>query len=264
MLGRKLTRIFPDKRAPAADAPAVLSVRDLSYEPTVRDVSFEVRAGEILGIAGLDGSGREQLARVVFGELPAGAGTVELDGRAVGARSPRAAMRAGMGFVPAERGAQGLILDQSILANVVLPWLGDVSRSGLLGPRAGEAKVKRLVEEVAVRPPDVKARIGGLSGGNQQKSLFAKWIYDRPRVLLVNEPTRGVDIDGKHAIYELLTALADQGMALVVASSDMEEVLGLCHRVLVMSRGRVAAELVGGAITEEAVMAAAFNDTGAH
>lgn len=261
MLGQPMDVTFPPKVAPAGDAPVTLSVRGLSRSGAIDDVSFEVRAGEIVGIAGLVGSGRTEIARALFGADRYERGEVELEGSPLRVRSPRDAIRAGIAMLPESRKEQGLLMHNSILHNVSLAHLDQVSAAGLLQPIAERRRVSDMTRRVDVRGARLGAGISTLSGGNQQKVMFAKWLLRPPRVLLADEPTRGVDIGAKRTIYELIQSLAGEGMAVVLISSEVEEVLGLAHRVLVLRTGRLVAELNGDA-SEDDVLRAAFATEG--
>ncbi len=262
MLGRTMELTFPSKSEPPADAPVVLSVRDLRREPAVNGVSFELRAGEILGLAGLIGSGRSELARAIFGADRRDQGELEVRGRAERLRSPRDAIAAGVVLLPEDRKAQGLWMKRSVADNVVLPYIGTLSHGGLLAERRARRTARTLMERVDVRAAGPLARVSTLSGGNQQKVLFARWLYRPPTVFLADEPTRGVDVGAKRAIYELIHSLASSGVGVLLISSEYEEVLGLAHRVLVMREGRLVAELEGDAMTEDALLNAAFGTAG--
>jgi ABC-type sugar transport system ATPase subunit len=257
MLGRSMDVVFPAKQPPADDAPVVFEARDLHREPKVSGVSFEVRRGEILGMAGLVGSGRSEVARAIFGADPLDSGSVWVGGSKVRLRSPRDAIAKGIAMLPESRKDQGLFLTRSIAENVSLPFLADVSRAGVISRRRERAGLETLLDSVGVRGPNSSFPVQALSGGNQQKTMFAKWLYRPPHVLIADEPTRGIDVGAKLTIYELLTRLAEEGMAVIVISSDLEEVLGLAHRIVVMREGAIVAHLPGDA--EEAdVMSAAF------
>jgi ABC-type sugar transport system ATPase subunit len=258
MLGRTMGLAFPDKTPPPADAPVALSVRNLSRPPQVNDVSFEVRAGEIVGLAGLIGSGRSEVARAIFAADRPQSGSVEVAGVPLRARSPRKAIQQGVVMLPEDRKGQGLLMLRSLVENVTLPYLRDVSNAGLMEPRTEGRRAGELLSRLDVRTRSPRARVNTLSGGNQQKTLFAKWLFRRPRVFIADEPTRGVDVGAKRAIYELIHSLAAEGIALLLISSEHEEVLGLAHRVLVMRGGRIVAEFAGEQMTEDAVLRAAF------
>jgi rhamnose transport system ATP-binding protein len=262
MLGRPLTTTFPQKRPAAPEAPVALSVRNL-VAAGVADVSFDVRAGEVVGIAGLVGAGRTELARAVFGANRIKAGETRLaSGRAVGG-SPRRSIRAGVAMIPESRKDQGLIFGRSVIENVTLAELAELSTLGVVRRRAERRAATHILDRCEVRGASYSAPVSALSGGNQQKVLFARMLLGEPKVLLADEPTRGVDVGAKRAIYELLVSLAESGMAVVLISSELEEILGLAHRVLVMRAGRLVAELEGGAMTESAILAAAFADRSA-
>ena len=258
MLGRTIELTFPEKQEPALDAPVVLSVRDLSRPPAVKGVSFEIRAGEILGLAGLIGSGRSELARAVFGADRRERGELKLLGRVLRLRSPRDAIGGGVVLLPEDRKAQGLLMKRSVADNVALPYFRALSTAGIVSEPRMRRSARSLMERVDIRAAGPLARVSTLSGGNQQKVLFARWLYRPPQVFIADEPTRGVDVGAKRAIYELIHSLAADGMAVLLISSEYEEVLGLAHRVLVMREGEFVAELVGESMTEDALLNAAF------
>ena len=263
MLGRPLDATFPPRRLVPADAPVVLSVRGLTA-PGVNDVSFDLRAGEILGLAGLVGAGRTELARAVYQANRVGAGTVSVAG-AAGMVSvtgtPRTAMRAGMAMIPESRKEQGLLLGRSVLENVTLSSLARLSRAGVVRPRLERRAAREMLTKVDVRGGGQEVAASTLSGGNQQKLLFSRSLLRDPQVLIADEPTRGVDVGAKRAIYELLASLTESRLGVLLISSDVEEILGLAHRVLVMRAGRIAAELTGDEATEAAILGAAFGAT---
>jgi simple sugar transport system ATP-binding protein/ribose transport system ATP-binding protein len=262
MLGRPLDLTFPAKAKLADDAPVVLSVRQVARPPEVQDVSLEIREGEIVGLAGLIGSGRTEVARAIFGADRPSGGQVVVDGEPLDARSPRAAIRRGVVMLPEDRKRQGLIMLRSIVENVTLPHLGDLSRFGVIATRDERRRTSDLIARLDVRTSSNNAPINSLSGGNQQKVLFGKWLFRRPRVFILDEPTRGVDVGAKVAIYELIRSLAAEGMAVLLISSEHEEVLGLAHRVLVMRAGRIVAEFDEQTMSEDAVLHAAFATAG--
>ncbi|TET29395.1 MAG: sugar ABC transporter ATP-binding protein [Anaerolineales bacterium] len=263
MLGRSISLTFTPKRFPPPDAPIVFSARDLCREGAIDEIAFDIRAGEIVGLAGLIGSGRSEVARTIFGADRRDAGTVMIDGRPVKVDSPSEAVNAGIAMLPESRKDQGLLMGMSVGHNVSLPHLPIISR-GFMVERGRELReTTDLLKELDVRPPQPAIRVDSLSGGNQQKVLFAKWLFRRPRLLIADEPTHGVDVGAKRAIYRLLTSLAEDGIAVLLISSELEEVLGLSHRVLVMRLGRIVAEFVDSpddhsSLTEDAVMRAAF------
>jgi len=258
MLGRTIELTFPEKSPSSPDAPVMLSVRNLRRPPAVDDVSFEIRAGEILGLAGLIGSGRSELARAVFGADRREQGDVQLLGEALRLRRPRDAISGGLVLLPEDRKQQGLLMKRSVADNITLPYLPALSRLGFVSERRSRRSARSLMERVDVRASGSRARVSTLSGGNQQKVLFARWLFRPPRVFIADEPTRGVDVGAKRAIYELIRDLAADGAAVLLISSEYEEVLGLAHRVLVMREGRFVAELAGDTMNEDALLHAAF------
>jgi ribose transport system ATP-binding protein len=254
MVGRELGGFYEhEKRVPG---PVRLKLNDV-HGAKVHPVSLDVRAGEIVGLAGLVGAGRTELARLVFGADRMAGGTIEVDGRQVAIRTPGDAIRLGIAYVPEDRKGQGLFLQQSLLANVTMNVLGRHARCGVL--RRGELlQVTRdAMTKLSARGAGPDGIIGGLSGGNQQKLLLARWLEIKPRVLILDEPTRGVDIGAKHEIYRIIHELADAGVAVLCISSELAEIIGVCDRVLVMREGWLAGELAGADITQENIMALA-------
>jgi ribose transport system ATP-binding protein len=217
-------------------------------------VSFAVRGGEIVGMAGLVGAGRTELAEALFGLRPLVRGEVRLDGRPVPIRSPGDAIAAGLLLAPEDRRQYGLVLEESVQHNLGLPNLDQNSRLGLVSPRRESEMARRLCERLRVRTPRLSQPVGLLSGGNQQKVVLGKWLARQPRVLILDEPTRGVDVGAKSEIYALMDELASAGIAIVMISSDLEEVLGMSDRVLVLHEGRLAGELPRAALSEQAIM----------
>ena len=258
MVGREMTLEYPPKTPPPADAPTVLEVRGLARRGAIEDISFSIRAGEIVGLAGLVGSGRTEVARAVFGADRLDEGEILLDSKPVRVRGPRQAARYGIVMLPESRKDQGLVMIRSIRENVTLPTLPDFAPAGFVSRGRERDRTRELARDLAIRAPSVDAPVVTLSGGNQQKVLFAKWLVRPPRVLIADEPTRGVDVGAKQQIHELILRLAGEGMAVLLISSELEEVLGLAHRVLVMRRGRVVAEYDHAEATMERVMSAAF------
>jgi len=258
MVGRELTLAFPPKRPPPADAPIVIEARGLTRHGVLNDVSLSVRAGEIVGLAGLVGSGRTEVARALFGADGIDVGEVLLDGHPVRIRGPRQAARLGIALLPESRKEQGLVMIRPVRENVTLATLRQFASSGVVIRRRERRRTRDLARDLDVRGASVDAPVVTLSGGNQQKTLFAKWLVRRPRILLADEPTRGVDVGAKQQIYELLVRLAADGVAVLLISSELEEVLGLAHRVIVMRHGRVVIELDAEQATMDRVMSAAF------
>jgi ABC-type sugar transport system ATPase subunit len=260
MLGRSMDLVFPEPAAPPADAPIVLSVQGLSRPPAFEDVSFQIRAGEIVGLAGLVGSGRTEIARAIFGADPA-EGTVEIAGKRLRRRSPKEAIRRGVALLPESRKDQGLAMMRPVKENVTMAHVDAVAYHGVLRPAYERQTVADVLKSVDTRAAGQAIPVSSLSGGNQQKVSFSKWLVKTPKVLLADEPTRGIDVGAKRAIYELIHDLAAKGLGVLLISSELEEVLGLAHRVLVIRAGRIVAELTGEQANEETVMRAAFGET---
>jgi simple sugar transport system ATP-binding protein/ribose transport system ATP-binding protein len=255
MLGRSVGRTYPPKRIPAADAPVALHVESLQA-PGVRGASIDVRAGEIVALAGLIGAGRSEFGRAIYGATRPTAGVVQRGERALSG-TPSASIRDGIAIIPESRKDDGLMLRRPVRENVSLANLAAMSRLGFLRRGEERRRVGRALKRVsATSPLDVPAI--ALSGGNQQKLMFARAILTTPQVLIADEPTRGVDVGAKRDLYELLVDLAADGMAVLLISNEMEEILGLAHRVYVMRAGTVVAELADDRLTEEAILGAAF------
>ena len=258
MIGRSLDTNFPAKAPPPAETPVVLDVRDMRRAAELPAVSFQVRAGEIVGLAGLVGSGRSEILRAVYGADPRVGGEVLVCGRPTRRRSTRHAIGAGVGLIPESRKDQGLLMSRSIRDNVTLPHLGRLSRIGCVRPGQEAQAASEAAAAVDIRAASIEQSVLELSGGNQQKSLFARWFLDSRRLLLADEPTRGVDIGAKRAIYDLIAGAAAAGLAVLFVSSEIDEVIGLAHRVLVVRDQAIVAELAGDQLTESRVLEAAF------
>jgi rhamnose transport system ATP-binding protein len=255
MVGRAVEQLFPDRTGEPGEA--ALEVTGLTTAGVFNDVSFTVHRGEIVGLAGLVGSGRSEVARAVFGVDDRDAGQVTVDGSPLRPGDPRAAIAAGLAMVPEDRREQGLILDLSIERNATLPRLSAVSRGGVVRRARERAVAGEWAKRLGVKFRRLADPVATLSGGNQQKVVLGKWLATKPSVLIVDEPTRGIDVGAKVEVHALLAELAAEGIAILLISSELSEVLGMADRVLVMHEGRLAAELVGTEATEEAVMHAA-------
>jgi rhamnose transport system ATP-binding protein len=255
MVGREVSDLFP--KIPAQVGDVVLEVEDLSSLGTFHDISFSVRAGEIVGLAGLVGAGRSEIARAVFGVDRYDAGSVRVSGRAVPPRSPRAAIRAGMAFVPEDRRKQGLVTDASVARNVAAVIRRGLTHAGVLATRDENRAAGPWAARLEVKTSALDMHAATMSGGNQQKVVLAKWLATEPRLLIIDEPTRGIDVGTKAEVHRLLSDLAGQGLAILMISSELPEVLGMADRVLVVCEGRVTAELSRDEATPEAVMHAA-------
>ncbi|GHJ40794.1 sugar ABC transporter ATP-binding protein [Streptomyces sp. TS71-3] len=251
IVGERLGRLEEQPRAtpaPASGGEPLLAVRDLASPGRFGPVSLAVRPGEIVGVAGLLGSGRTELLQAIFGADPAVTGTVAVDGHRIRPRSPRAAVRRGLALVPEDRSRQGLLPAWEIWRNISLPYLPSLSRRGVVVDNARErALAGRALQELNIAAPSADAPVSELSGGNAQKVVFAKWLYGRARVFLLDEPSAGVDVAGKADIIQLMRGLADSGHAVVLVASEFEELLAACDRVLVMRRGRLIAERAASA-----------------
>lgn len=258
IVGRAIDDLYPTVMAPPSGTP-VLEVEQL-FGITLRGVSFKIHRGEVVGIAGLVGSGRDEIASAVGGMSPRFAGKVLVDKRKVFA-SPRDSLRAGIALVPADRKALGLDPEDRLADHVVLPRLGGFQRHTRLQKRALRADAAEWVEHLDVQPPLLDRRLGKFSGGNQQKAVLARWLRTEPRVLLLDEPTQGVDVGAKAAIYHQIAESAREGLAVLIASSDAEELVHLCDRVLVLRAGMVSAELAGPSLTEERLVAETLGAT---
>ena len=262
MVGREVTDLFP--KQDAAIGETVLFVEGLSSPGVFHDITFRVRAGEIVGLAGLVGAGRSEVARAVFGVDPYRAGSVSMHGEPVRGGSPTAAMRAGLALVPEDRRKQGLVVESGVGHNITLAIRQRLARFGLLTSamenRAAQVWASRL--EVKAHALDTVAAT--LSGGNQQKVVLAKWLATEPSVLIIDEPTRGIDVGTKSEVHRLLSELAGQGMGILMISSELPEVLGMADRVLVMREGRITAEIDRADATSESVMFAATHSSEQH
>ena len=256
MVGRPLDQVYPHGRH-AELGPALLELDGVTRAGMFENVSLRVRAGEVVGLAGLIGSGRSELARAVFGLYPIHSGTMRVRGQPWTPRGPNDALAAGLVYVPEERKRQGFVLEHSLGDSVAIGFSDRLARLGRIPAQAQAARVDAILKTYGVRARDRHQRIGTLSGGNQQKSLLGRWLDRDPEIIILDEPTRGVDVGAKADIHGLIDRLAGRGKAVLLISSDLPEVLGMSDRVLVMHRGRIAAELRGEAKTQENVLRAA-------
>ena len=239
-------------------AEVALQVANLARQPRVKGVSFALRRGEVLGVGGLVGAGRTELARLIFGADRPDSGRMTLDGAPFAPRSPAAAVRAGLGLVPEERRTQALLLRKSVAFNLQLANLARITRGPLIDNSKRTASSLAVVRDLAIKTPSVETPVGRLSGGNQQKVVIGRWLLRSPKVLILDEPTRGVDVGARAEIHRLLRELAGRGVAVLVVSSEAEELFDVCDRVLVMAEGRVVEELSGDAITRNAIVEASY------
>ena len=261
MVGRELSQFYPHQpHAPGAPALEVTGLRTPAHPR--HEVSFTVRSGEIVSLAGLVGAGRTEVLQTIFGVTP-GAGTVRVGGVDVTPRTPRDAVRAGVALVPEDRKQQGLILEMAVRENLSLAGVGRAARAGFLARGAERDLAATMIGSLGIKTPTDRQMVQFLSGGNQQKVVLGKWLAVKPRVLLLDEPTRGIDVGAKQEIYRLMEQLAASGVAIVFASSEMEEVLGMSDRTLVMHEGRLTGGLSRAELSEEAIMHLATGGDGA-
>ena len=257
MVGRDLGDMFPSRPAtPPAPAPPVLEVRGLRRGKAPAGVSFTVQRGEILGLAGLMGAGRSETLRAIFGVDKPDAGEILVDGRPIPLGNPSASTRAGIGLVPEDRRSQGLFMTLSIQENILAPHLKTLFPHRVRRRDIERRVATEMIEALSIRATGPDQIVGRLSGGNQQKVLVARWLARRPKVLLIDEPTRGVDVGAKAEMYVILRRAADEGIGIVIVSSELVELLGLADRILAINRGRIAGEFAPGASEEEIVAAA--------
>jgi ABC-type sugar transport system ATPase subunit len=251
MVGRAIDHLFPKVDVPRGGV--VLEVKNLSYRDVVKDISFDLHAGEILGIAGLVGSGRTELALTIFGITPATAGEIRLDGKPVTIGNPGEARSLGIAYIPEDRGLQGLIRPQTVRENVSLAVIDRIAKALVVDRGKELALAKDAIARFGIRTRGPEQRVRQLSGGNQQKVVLAKWVAAEPRVLIMDEPTRGIDVGAKAEIHALMSKLAGQGLAVLMISSELPEVLGMSDRVMVMRGGRVVATFDRAEATPDAV-----------
>ena len=258
MVGRELTDMFSKEETEIG--PPLLEVKNLTRQGVVEGVSFTLRRREILGVAGLVGAGRTEMARLLFGADEKDAGEIYLDGKRIEIDSPVDAVLAGMGLVPEDRGNQGLVLNMSVLRNIVLPTLREYTQAGWVERRALRETAGTYVEKLNIRTPHLQQKAKYLSGGNQQKVVLAKWLASEPKVLIMDEPTRGIDVGAKAEVHALMSELAQTGMGIIMISSELPEILGMSDRILVMSEGRAVALLDREEATQEIIMAYASGE----
>ena len=260
MVGREVGQMYQKgSRTPASEV--VLEVRNLSRGDKVRDISFTLHKGEILGVAGLVGAGRTELAETIFGARPATSGEILLNGQPVHIRRPQQAIRSGIGFVPEDRKRQGLFLSMSVAANVVMAILRRLTRPVLIRWSRVDEITRESIQRLDIRTPSQAQRVRNLSGGNQQKVVIARWLTLDPKVLILDEPTRGIDVGAKAEIYRLMNQLAERGVGILMISSELPEVLGVSDRILVMHEGRLAGEFDARTATQDDLMNAATGMT---
>lgn len=260
MVGRTLADMFPKQVVEAG--PVVLEVEGLSRTGVFQNVSFELRQGEILGMAGLVGAGRTDIARAIFGIEPATGGSIKIDGQAVKITGPQQAMNLGLAYVPEDRQHHGLVLPMNISQNITLPILSEFARMSWIDDGQVRQSARQAATQLEVRAAGLWQKTRELSGGNQQKVVLAKWLATHPRILILDEPTRGIDVGTKAAVHGLMSELAARGMAILMISSELPEVLGMSDRILVMREGHLTGEFTRAEATQEKIMMAATTAVG--
>jgi inositol transport system ATP-binding protein len=255
MVGRELTHLFPKEEV--AIGEVVMSVRGLTRHGVIEDISFDLRRGEILGLAGLMGAGRTEVLEAVFGVTRVDVGEITINGKPVTIKSPADAIEAGMGLLTEDRKLTGIMGALSVRDNMTIANLNRFSPGGILRKRQMEAACIAQRDALAIKTPSLAQLIKNLSGGNQQKVLVSRWLLTLPDVLMIDEPTRGIDVGAKSEIHRLMSGLAKEGKAILMVSSEMPEILGMSDRVLVMAGGRITAEFSRAEVTQEKVLEAA-------
>jgi ribose transport system ATP-binding protein len=256
MVGREISTLFPHTHAGRGDT--VLSVRSLSTRKKLKNVSLDVHAGEVVGIFGLLGAGRTELAKAIFGLDSVSAGEVSVKGNRLRKGSTTHSARSGLGLLTEDRKGEGLVLQMSVSQNMTLPSLHEFSTLGWIRSRAESQRSQDFVDKLSIKTPSLKHKVEFLSGGNQQKVLLARWLMKRLTVIILDEPTRGIDVGAKAEIHRLIDELAKQGLAVIVMTSEMPELLGVSDRILVMSGGKITGEFARDAATQENILAAAI------
>ena len=254
MVGRSISQTFPSSSFDGERSEEILKVVDLSTKGIVKNISFSLHRGEVVGIAGLVGSGRTELALALYGIKPITSGRVVLKGKKIDLSNPKKAIWAGVGLVSEDRKNEGLVLIHSLRQNMALPSLQHRQEFGVVKQRQERSAVKTMIEKLRIATPSMNQLAGYLSGGNQQKVVIAKLLLNDPDILIFDEPTRGIDVGAKAEIYHLMHNLAEQGKGILMISSELPEILGMSDRVLVMSDGRIQGELVRAEATEEKIM----------
>ncbi len=260
MVGRELEDIYPKEQIAIQDV--VLSVRNITRHNQFEEISFDVKSGEILGVAGLMGAGRTEIMHAIFGDTQIDSGEIHMLGNKVRFQSPKDAIRSGIALVTEDRKGEGLVLPLSIRHNTTLPTLDQVTRRSFVEGRREKQIVDKIVQMLRIKAPSPEQKVQNLSGGNQQKVVLGKWMLANPKVLILDEPTRGIDIGAKSEIYKIITDLAKQGMAIIMISSELPELIGMSDRILVVHRGRIAGELWRDEVTQEKIMLLATGHEG--
>jgi ribose transport system ATP-binding protein len=252
MAGRELKEIFPPRRSKIGEVK--LRVVNLTNEPKFADISFEARAGEVVGFAGLAGAGRTEVVEAIFGAQPAESGEIMLNNESIDAAQPNIAVARGLSLLTEDRKRTGLCLNLPMSTNITLANVGELIKGGRLQSKLELATAGKFIQKLNIKPPSPTKPVARLSGGNQQKSLLARWLFAKSQVFLLDEPTRGVDVAARSEIYREINELAESGAAIVMVSSDLPELLGMADRILVMRRGRLVAELNAKQTTQEEIL----------
>jgi ABC-type sugar transport system ATPase subunit len=263
MVGRDITQMYPGQRSQTKDE-TLLDVRNLSQPRIVHNINLWVKTGEIVGIFGLMGSGRSELARIIFGLEPYMRGEIFIRNGRMKTQDPVSRIKQGCAYVTENRREDGLFMDFSVYENIRLTALREYNGSGgIIDSRGLEKPVEKIVSDLRIKSGDIKRhQVKGLSGGNQQKVVLGKWLLTKPSLLIVDEPTRGIDVGAKAEIYSLLNELARNGTGILAISSELEELIGICNRILVMSRGEIVADFTADRFSQEEILRAAFRQTG--
>jgi ribose transport system ATP-binding protein len=261
MIGREYKNVFPARAPKSKDVAPILKTTGLAWGNELKGIDLEVRPGEVVGLGGLDGQGQRQLLLALFGTLVGMSGSVEVGGKRVRLSGPRQAKspEVGMALIPEDRKNEGLMLPMSVRANLSFAAMRQFSRFGIVDKTAEDKEIDAIVKLLQIKADGVDGPVAALSGGNQQKVVIGKWLMTKPRIVLLNDPTRGIDVGTKQEFYQLLARLAETGVAIIYYSTDYDELVGCCDRVLVMYDGRIGRTLEGADITEKNLVAAALN-----
>ena len=260
MVGRVLDTYYPPKAQAEEIGEVMLEVSDISADRHLPGIDLQIRGGEIVGLAGLEGSGRTHLARMLFGVTPLARGSIRLDGAAVRIKSPQDAIQNGMGYVTEDRKLEGLVLIETLQKNVALPSLDKRQRYGFVNRQSENEVVLEVVQTLDLRAANVQQEVQFLSGGNQQKAVLAKWLVTEAKIIIFDEPTRGIDVGAKAGIHQLMRRLAASGKAILMISSELPEIVGMSDRVIVMNKGRLITEFAGDVVTEPMILQAIANE----
>lgn len=252
MIGREIGERYPERNTKLGDV--VFEVKNLNCPGVFKNVNFDVRAGEVLGVAGLMGAGRTEIMQSIFGNMPHVTGQIFMNGQEIQNKNPWDAMDNGIGFITEDRKIEGLMLEKSIMENISIANLGRISQKGVLNKKREQEMTKQGIEDLHIKCTGAQHACGNLSGGNQQKVVFAKWIFTEPKLLILDEPTRGVDIGAKKEIYSIINKLADKGVAIIMVSSELPEILGMSDRIMVVHEGKIGGFIDKNEANQENIM----------